>query len=175
MNYFEQELRRLARLCKELQNPTFVGRVCYGDLGGENRARLEFVTQGHADHYTALRATILNRAEGSVDLLLFRFTDTWGKKKVNNPNFREGIVPYIWTSSGNSEWYVYRPTDLDMKQLAAEVGMYLAVFADRSLIPEKTQGQTGEKESVIKTIRDAKQKPSPRKEASSRKKTGPEL
>ena len=175
MNYFEQELRRLARFCKEIQNPTFAGRVCYGDLGGDNRVKLQFVTTGHADHYSALDATILNRLDGKVDSLLFRFSDTWGSKKVSNPNFRNGIIPYIWTDRGESEWYVYRPTDLDMKQLAAEVGSYLAVFADRSVIPEKAREQAGEKESVIKTIRDAKQTPSPRKDAPSRKKTGPEL
>ena len=174
MNYFEQQLRRVAKACDGLIGPTFVGRVCYGDLGGDNRARLEFVTQGHADHYTALRATILNRAEGSVDVLLFRFSDIWGAKKVGNPNFREGVIPHIWTSGGDSEWYVYHPTDADIKQLAAEVGAYLAVFTDRSLLPEKAWGQTSEKESVIKAIRESKPSPAVGKAAPSHRKSGQE-
>jgi hypothetical protein len=174
MNYFEQELRRVAKACNGIINPTFAGRVCYGDLGGDNCVKLQFVTLGHADHYAALKATILNRADGEIDALLFRFEDTWGKKQVSNPNFREGIIPYIWTSDRKSEWYVYNPTDADIKQLAAEVGAYLGVFTDRSRIPEQARGQ-GEKESVIKTIREAKQNPAPRKEAPARKKQGQEL
>ena len=172
MNYFEQELRRVAKACDGIINPTFAGRACYGDLGGDNRVKLQFVTQGTHEHYEALEATVLNRLDGKVDSLLFRFKDTWGKKQVSNPNFREGIVPYIWTYQGNSEWYVYRPTDADIKQLATEVGAYLAVFTDHSLIPEKTKAD--EKASVIKTIRDAKQTAAPRNTASARKKQEPE-
>jgi hypothetical protein len=171
MNYFEQELRRVAGACNGIINPTFAGRACYGDLGGDNRVKLQFVTLGYADHYSALKATILNRTEGEVDTLLLRFEDTWGKKQVSNTNFKNGIIPYIWTSDRKSEWYVYRPTDADIKQLAAELGAYLDVFIDRSVIPEKSQG----KESVMKTIRDAKQNPTPRKDASVRKKSDPEL
>jgi len=174
MNYFEQELRRVAGACDGIINPTFAGRACYGDLGGDNRVKLQFVTLGHADHYAALKATVLNRTDGEVDTLLLRFEDTWGKKQVSNPNFKSGIIPYIWTSNRESEWYVYRPTDADVKQLAAELGAYLDVFIDRSRIPEKARGQ-GEKESVLKTIRESKQNPAPRKEASSRKKPGQEL
>jgi len=171
MNYFEQELRRVAGACGGVINSTFAGRACYGDLGGDNRVKLEFVTRGHADRYAALKATILNRTEGEVDSLLLLFEDTWGKRPVSNTNFREGIIPYIWTGDRKNEWYVYRPNDADIKQLAAELGAYLEVFIDRSIIPEKARG----KESVIKTIRDAKQNPPPRKEASARMKSGPEL
>ena len=175
MNYFEQELRRIARACSEITTPTFAGRICFADLGGDNRMKLQFVTMGHADHYTALKATVLNRTEGEVDALLFRFEDVWGNKQVSNPNFRDGVIPHIWTSSGKSEWYVYHPTDADIKQLAAEVNSYLSVFIDRSIIPEKAQAQKGGKESVIKTIREAKQKPATPKGTPGRKKSEPEL
>ena len=171
MNYFEQELRRLAKACDGIINPIFASRVCYGDLGGDNRVKLQFITMGHADHYSALKATVLNRLDGEVDTLVFRFQDVWGNKAVSNPNFRNGIIPYIWTYQGKSEWYVYRPTDTDMKKLAAEVGAYLAVFTDRSLIPEKTKGRTGGEQSVIKTIRESKQDPPPRKGSKAQKKS----
>ena len=153
MNYFEQELRRIAKACDGLHNPTFAGRACYGDLGGDNRVKLQFVTQGTHEQYEALKATIIKRTEGDIDSLLFRFRDTWGKKY--NHGYNDGI-PYIWTYQGKSEWYGYYPTDADIKQLAAEVGAYLTVFADRSLIPEKSRGQTGERESVVEKIRSAK-------------------
>jgi len=168
MNYFEQELRRIAGACGEITNPTFAGRACYADLGGDNRVKLQFVELGTHAKFEALRATILNRSEGEVDTLLFRFKDTWGSKPVlNNPNFRYGVIPYIWTYQGDSEWYAYRPTDADMKKLAAEVGSYLGVFTDRSRIPEKAW----EQDSVIKTLREAKKNPAPRKDTQARNKS----
>lgn len=176
MNYFEQELRRLAKACDGIINPKFAGRACYGDLGGDNRVKLQFVTQGTHERYEAVRATVLNRMGGEVDTLLFRFKDTWGSKQVSNPNFRNGIIPYIWTYNGESEWYVYRPTDADIKKLAAEVGVYLAVFTDRSLVHEKARGQAGEKESVVQKIRDAAKNPPTQKKApGEKKKQEPEL
>lgn len=54
INFFEQELRKLADVCGGLSNPVFAGRACYGDLGGDNRVKLQFVTTGYADHYEAL-------------------------------------------------------------------------------------------------------------------------
>jgi hypothetical protein len=156
MNFFEKELRRIAKACNEIINPKFAGRVCYGELGGDNRVKLQFVTHGTMDRYEAVKVTILNRTDGEVDSLLLRFSDTWGKKQVSNPNFSSGIIPYIWTDRGDSDWYVYHPTDADIKKLAAELNTYLGVFADRSLAPEKTKEQTSSKESVIKQIRAAK-------------------
>jgi hypothetical protein len=94
MNYFEQELRRIANACGEVTNPTFAGRACYGDLGNDNRAKLEFVTQGYANQYDAVKATVLNRTEGEVDSLLFRFEDVWGKKHDKGYS---GGIPHIWT------------------------------------------------------------------------------
>jgi len=66
MNFFEQELRKLAAACGGITNPVFAGRACYGDLGGDNRVKLQFVTLGHADHYVALKATVLMRSHDAV-------------------------------------------------------------------------------------------------------------
>ena len=174
MNFFEQELRRLSKACNGIFNPTFAGRACYGDLGGDNRVKLEFVTQGTIDNYEAIKATILNRTDGEVDSLLFRFSDIWGKKHDRGYN---GGIPHIWTNAGKSEWYAYKPTDADMKQLAAEVGAYLGVFTDRSLIPEKSSGKLSEKASVMNEIRESKQTPVQRtgKGTSARRKSEPDL
>ena len=134
-----------------MENPVFAGRACYLDLGGDNRAKLLFVTMGHADHYEALKVAVLNRLDGEVDALVFRFGDIWGNKPVSNPNFREGIKPHIWTDGGKSDWYVYRPTDADFRQLAAAVSGYLDVFTDRS--------HSREKDSVTKRLWDAAKAP----------------
>ena len=150
MNIFEKELRRIASACAGIKNPVFAGRACYGDLGGENRVKLQFVTIGHADHYEALNATVLNRLDGTVDTLLFRFEDIWGKKQVSKPGFSSGIVPHIWKYNQEHDWYAYVPTNTDIKQLAAEVNAYIEVFADHSLAPEKTRDETAKKKPAQK-------------------------
>lgn len=154
MNFFEQQLRRLASACKGVKNPVFAGRVCYGDLGEDNRVKLQFITLGHADHYPAIKASILNRAEGEVDSLVFRFSDVWGKKMDSSYN---GGIPHIWSSGGKDDWYSYKPTDQDFKILAGQLGGYLDVFT--------IHAPAREKESVVKKLRE------PRQEAASRKST----
>jgi hypothetical protein len=188
MNYFEQELRRVAKACDGITNPTFAGRACYGELGGDNRAKLQFVAMGTHEKYEALKATILNRSDGEVDSLLFRFGDVWGNKTVGG---LYNAPPRIWTYQSESEWYSYYPTDADIKQLAEEVGAYLAVFTDRSIAPEKTLGEAGTdrstahektlgdaggKESVLAKIRESKKAPAQQNEKpSAKKKQGPEI
>lgn len=131
MNFFEQELRKLVDAGVDDDSPTFVGRACYIDLGGENRAKIQFITTGYANHYSALSVNILNRTDGKVDSLWFRFEDVWGKQVTNNPNFSDGIVPHIWTSGLKSEWYIYKPTPRDFEKLAELVNDYLSVFAEQ--------------------------------------------
>ncbi len=167
MTVFEQELGRIAKAAG-ITKPVLAGRACFGDLGGNNRVKLQFVTLGHLDHYEALKATILNRAEGDVDTLLFRFADVWGKKQVGNRNIRDGIIPYIWTSNGKHDWYVYRPTDADIKRLATEIGGYIDVFRDRSVVLEKAPVRTHEKDSVVEKLRAAKKSLPPQAKSKAR-------
>jgi len=174
MSYFEQELCRIASACDRIINPVFAGRACYGDLGGDNRVKLQFATMGVMDHYEAIKATVLSRSDGEVDTLVFHFEDVWGRKPVSNPNFKDGVKPYIWKNNNKYEWYAYYPTDADIRKLAAAVGAYLGVFIDRSRIAEKEKEQISEEGSVIKTIRKAKRNPTQRKNSSTHKKPGSE-
>ena len=89
MNFFESELKKIMRNSAILKDQKYVGRMCYGTIGGDLRARVEFVTLGVSDHYAGIKASIINRKEGVVDSVLLRFTDIWGKQKVSNPNFKE--------------------------------------------------------------------------------------
>jgi hypothetical protein len=130
-------------------------------MGADNRVKLQFVTLGHHDHYEALKATILNRTEGEVDSLLFRFSDVWGKKPVSNPNFSEGVIPHLWTCDGETKWYVYRPSDADLRKLADEVKGYLDVFIDRSVSIGKERPQREGKASVAAKLRAGKKVPAP--------------
>ena len=67
-NFFEQELRKLFEDGKVIQDPVFVGRACLGGLDAGRQVRAEFVTMGHADHYEALRLTLLDNDLGVVDI-----------------------------------------------------------------------------------------------------------
>jgi hypothetical protein len=163
LNFFEQELRKLVDASIELDNVKFAGRACYGDLGGQNRAKLEFTTGIDADEYTRLSVDILNPTDGKVDSLLFRFSDIWGKKEVNHPNFRQGVMPNIWTRGQKSEWYVYKPTPRDYEILAEAVNNYLSVFKERESDREQDKSAFGkalnrgkEKSAAYKTRSPAK-------------------
>lgn len=130
MNFFETELKKLMSERDVLEDQTYVGRTCYGKLGKDLRARIEFVTMGVANHYDGVKASIINRTDGVVDSMVFRFSDVWGRRKVNNPNFRDGIMPHIWQDNGKTSWYVFKPSKEDYSQLAEGIESYLAVFQD---------------------------------------------
>lgn len=80
-NFFEQELRKLFADGTIIRDPVFVGRACLGSLDRNRQVRAEFVTLGHADHYAALRLTLLDNNQGVVDKLILRFKDIWGKRR----------------------------------------------------------------------------------------------
>ena len=126
MNFFEQELRKV--VSPKYPDATYVGRACFVLLGEGLRAKLQFVTCGHADHYEALKMTVLTPKGGEVDSLLLRFSDLFGKKPTSNPNFQNGIIPHIWVDGLNAKWYVYQPTAKDYADMSDAVTSYLGVF-----------------------------------------------
>jgi len=140
MNTFESELRKLFDHDTVFADTRFVGRTCYGKLSDHIRVRAEFITLGYADKYEALKVSLLNRTEGVIDTTVIRFGDLCGKKQVSNPNFRDGIIPYIWKDGQNAKWYVYQPTKADYKTLSDTVDNYLEVFCEPA--QEHTAGIT---------------------------------
>ena len=126
MTFFEQELRKIVE--PTYPDATFVGRACYVRLSDMNRAKIEFVTCGTADHYEALQMSILNRRDGKVDALRLRFNEIWGQGQ-------EGI--YAWTYRGETEWYSYQPNRKDYGALSGKVADYLEVFQEQT----QTAGQ----------------------------------
>ena len=130
MNFFESELKKIMGDSAILKDQKYVGRMCYGTIGGDLRARVEFVTLGVSDHYAGIKASVINRKEGVVDSILLQFSDIWGKQKVSNPNFKEGVNPHIWTDSGKSDWYVFRPGAAEYQKVADNLENYMSVFQD---------------------------------------------
>lgn len=140
MTFYEKELRKIME--PQFPEATFVGRACYVRLSDINRAKIQFISTNIASHYDALRLTILNRKDGEVDNLLLRFSDLLGKKMTTNPNFRDGIMPYIWDDHGKADWYVYHPTQRDYAALTAEVSEYLGVFMEQAQTADRQWQQT---------------------------------
>ena len=79
MNFFEMQLKKIMGQSTILKNQKYVGRICYGQINNELRARVEFVTLSITDHYAGIKASIINKKEGTVDSALIRFSDIWGK------------------------------------------------------------------------------------------------
>lgn len=140
MTFFEHELRKIVGA--EYPDATYVGRACYVRLSDMNRAKIQFTTSAVAGNYDTLLMTILNRNEGVVDKLALRLRDVWGKKEVSNPNFRNGISPYIWDDAGIFSWYVYRPSEGDYQQLTGVVSDYLEVFQEQTQTADQQWQQT---------------------------------
>ena len=136
MNFFESELKKIMGDSAILKDQKYVGRMCYGTIGGDLRARVEFVTLGVSNHYAGLKASVINRKEGVVDSILLRFSDIWGKPKVSNPNFKEGVNPHIWTDNGKSDWYVFYPGAAEYRKAADTLENYLSIFQDVSMTQE---------------------------------------
>lgn len=139
MTFFEQELQKLFGHDAVFADTRFVGNACYGRLTDNIRVKINFQTGGTAGHYDRLKVTLLNRNEGPIDSMVLRFQDLWGIKQTSNPNFREGVSPYIWDDYGKTGWYVYKPTKTDYRQLSEAVGSYLSVFQEP--VQEQQMGQ----------------------------------
>ena len=132
-NFFEQELRKLFGDGEIIHDPVFVGRACVGGLDAGRQVRAEFVTMGHADHYEALRLTLLDNDLGVVDKLTLRLKDLWGKKEIpNNPYLKSGVDPHIWVNDGKTDWYAYHPTPADYQVLRQAASDYLSAFRERT-------------------------------------------
>ena len=151
-NFFEQELQKLFGDGKIIDDPAYSGRSCYGTLGKDLRVRAQFITTRVSDEYDALKLAVLNRTEGQVDAMILRLKDLLGKKPVpGNPNFPNGVSPYIWNDYGKLEWYAFRPTAADYETIRQAAEQYLGVFRDRP--QERSQPHR-------KTVRNGKEKKS---------------
>lgn len=134
MSFFTKELMK----CTE----GFEGRKCIGNamyipLGENNRLKIFFTTLGYADHYEALSISAVDKNNGVIDKTTIKFADIWGKRQVSNPNFKDGITPYVWKYGNDVNWYVYTPTPRDMEVLAEQISDYAELFMEQSMEMKK--------------------------------------
>jgi hypothetical protein len=96
-----------------------VHRQCHVyPFGAKQLIKTFFITLGYANHYEGISISIVDKNNGIIDKNTIKFADVWGKKQVSNPNYRDGIHPYIWKDGRQAEWYVYKPTPRDMELLS---------------------------------------------------------
>lgn len=139
MTFFEKELKRIFEEDMGLSDIRIVGNACYGRLSGDIRMKAAFATGRVADQYEMLKITMLNRQEGPIDSVALHFSDLWGRKRADNPNFPDGVSPHIWKDGGNVRWYVYKPTEADYRRLSGAVSDYLDVFQEPVQEPQMVQ------------------------------------
>ncbi len=130
MNFFEQELRNMFFKNEALKEQKYCGRTMLAKLDEDLRVKLSFVTQGYADHYTAIEATIINRTDGVVDRQQFRFSDIIGQKKGGG----DLCDPYIWTYRNEPYWYT-PVTEKEKQQIAQTVLEYVGMYQEEGLVP----------------------------------------
>lgn len=118
MNFLENELKKICDPCDTLYDKRYVGRACLGRIDENITAKIEFVTLGVADRYAALRASVINRSEGKIDAVTIRLKEVIA-----------AVNPYIWDYYGKFEWYGYKPTAADHRNLSGSVEKYLEAFA----------------------------------------------
>lgn len=130
MSFFINELMK----CTEsFDHRKCIGNAMYIPLGENNRLKLFFTTLGYADHYEALSISAIDKNNGVIDKTTIKFADIWGKNQVSNPNFRNGITPYIWKDGNQADWYVYKPTPRDMEILSEQINEYAGLFMEQSI------------------------------------------
>ena len=92
MNFFTSELKKIADRCEFVGDPKYVGRACVFRLSDDVTGKMEFVTEGIADHYSALKMTLFNRKEGVIDMQKIKLEDVIGNIRVGG----EIRMPHIW-------------------------------------------------------------------------------
>lgn len=126
MNLFEKELQTMFGDSDILSDVKISGKTLIGKLDDDLRVKIQFITEGVADNYSALRLKIINRTEGEVDCATFRFSDIIGT--VKRGNGLDPIKPHIWKYGDNVEWYAHTPSPSERAEIADTVLGYAEMY-----------------------------------------------
>ena len=118
MTFFENQLQRLVSKSALLKNPKYVGNACIAKLTDQITVKIIFATQGHADHYSALQISIINRTQATIDTQKITIHDIIGHNA------------YIWKYRDEIDWYSYKPGTADYNKLGAAINDYCVNFTD---------------------------------------------
>ena len=103
MTFYEKELHRLFDDSERISDDTvFAGKTMITKIGEDLRAKVQFVNTKISGQYDALRLTIINRHEGTVDSETLKFSDIIGMKGDR--------APHVWDDGERVDWYIYKPT-----------------------------------------------------------------
>lgn len=79
------------------------------ELDADRKIIIKMVTQGYADHYTALLVRIVHKKEGGIVRKLFQFSDyLFLAAKQPHPNYRADMPLQVIGSCG-WDWYIAIP------------------------------------------------------------------
>ena len=124
MTFFEKELHRLFDDSERISaDVVFAGKTMIAPIGEDLRAKVQFVNTSVSAQYDALRLTIINRHEGTVDSETFKFKDLIGMKGDR--------APHIWEDGQRVDWYIYHPTAYDYNLISDVVEDYIFMYADQ--------------------------------------------
>jgi hypothetical protein len=89
-------------------------------------AKVEVVTTGTVDTYTALRLTIISPKVGTLDEHVFKFDDYLSFDVGSvfgdlNPHYKGGF--YAWAHGGEFDWYIAKPKSVE--RLTAAINAYI--------------------------------------------------
>ncbi len=125
MSNMEKELRKLFQESELFYEAMFCGKMMIGKIDTDIRAKIEFISTHIHKHYDALKVSILNRTDGSVDTSVFRFVDMIGMKN--------GYEPYFWDDEHCNGWYGFYPSRKDYDIISSTVHDYMSMFADEEM------------------------------------------
>ena len=124
LTFFEKELHRLFDDSERISDDTvFAGKTMITKIGEDLRAKVQFVNTKISGQYDALRLTIINRHEGTVDSETFKFSDIIGMKGDREPHIGE--------DGQRVDWYIYHPTASDYNFITDVVEDYISMYADQ--------------------------------------------
>ena len=124
LTFYEKELHRLFDDSERISMDTvFAGKTMITKIGEDLRAKVQFVNTKISGQYDALRLTIINRHEGTVDSETLKFSDIIGMKGDR--------TPHVWDDGERVDWYIYKPTAYEYKLISDAVEDYISMYADQ--------------------------------------------
>ena len=135
MNFFTQELKKIADRSEYIRSPKFVGKACVFRLSDDVTGKIEFVTRGYAEQYSAIKVSLFNKREGPIDIQTMDFGDIIGYKNI----YGSVQSPYIWKVGNDIHWYGYRPDDSDLSAMSESVDDYLSCFAEQEMTESENE------------------------------------